>query len=102
MSENCLEKDLVDHYQNAVKHDKTKDLPNTWFEDNTISQKFVLKEFVQVFTEELELLYKNNKENILPPLPHSRIDDYVGKKEILKESFKLVKLIFLHKYGLVI
>ncbi len=87
----------MEHYQKIVKEEKNIELPNTWFEDHTKNQKFILKEFVQVFSQELELIYKNadNKSTL-------RIDDYVGKKYVLKESFKLVKLIFLHKYGVII
>jgi len=88
---------LVEHYQRIVKEEKNIELPNTWFEDNTKNQKFILKEFVQLFSQELELIYKNTEHE-----GTSRIDDYAGKKYVLKESFKLVKLIFLHKYGVVI
>jgi len=57
--------------------------------------------FYETIGEQFEIIGKIIKENHELDY-NSGVEDYKAKKYIIKESFKQVKLIFLHKYGVVI
>ena len=61
--------------------------------------------FYEMFGDQFDWIDCKKRE-VSQSSPHlilnSEIDDYKGKKYIITESFKLIKLIFLHKYGVYI
>ena len=74
---------------------------NNNLDNNELTQRYILSVFYEAIGEQFEMVINFSKE--VDDLENfSKLDDYKGKKYIVKESFKQVKLIFLHKYGVVI